>query len=314
MNWLRKDLLSFTANTKISDIWRHHWTVVKEHHKGCKSHRICFGSQAMFLPQNSIKNTAPTARGWTIQQVVAGRKVEATMWTHWTGVKKSGGNMSKKKKDKDKTYMSKGDSGFWDHCLHFQSETWMHGQPPHFIFQTIQRMATCPMLHFTWQMRNFPFMWNQNTTWTCCEEITTISSTNTLFCFDTGATSHISLFQIRFHQDLSNGAHGDLGVNGASILAIGIGIIKVRCGKGSNFTLNYTPYAPQATLHLISVGRLRDERMSDQLWSSTLPSAAIVQSPNSGSKKPEPWMDRTWVWSQVFSRWREGGGKPPPTQ
>jgi len=108
-------------------------------------------------------------------------------------------------------------------------------------------------------MRNFPSCETKIPHGLVVEEITTISSTNTLFCFDTGATSHISLFKSDFIKIFPMEPMEIWGVNGASILAIGIGIIKVRCGKGSNFTLNYTPYAPQATLHLISVGRLRDE-------------------------------------------------------
>jgi len=52
---------------------------------------------------------------------------------------------------------------------------------------------------------------------------------------------------------------GIRGVNGASIPAIGIGIIKIQCGKGRRSMLNYALYAPQVALHLISVSRLGDE-------------------------------------------------------
>jgi len=102
--------------------------------------------------------------------------------------------------------------------------------------------------------------WNLNT---MCqfviEEIASVSTINTPFFFDTGATSHI----LPFVSDIIELTHMEpkeiCGVNGASIPALGTGIIKIQCGKGRDFVLNHALYAPQAALHLISVGKLGDE-------------------------------------------------------
>ena len=91
------------------------------------------------------------------------------------------------------------------------------------------------------------------------EETAAISLLDTLFCFNTGATSHISPFKSDFIKFTSIEPKEIHGVHGASIPALGIGVIKIQCGKGRKFTLNYALYALQAALCLISVGRLGDK-------------------------------------------------------
>ena len=74
------------------------------------------------------------------------------------------------------------------------------------------------------------------------------------FCFDTGATSHISPVKGDF-VDLKPIAPRNIwGVNGIASPAIGTGLVKLRCGKGRNLVLRDALYAPQAALRLISVG------------------------------------------------------------
>ena len=79
------------------------------------------------------------------------------------------------------------------------------------------------------------------------------------FFFDTGATSHISPVKGDFVELKPIAPRNIRGVNGIASPAIGTGLIKLRCSKGRNLTLRDTLYAPQAALHLISVGRLGDE-------------------------------------------------------
>jgi len=103
--------------------------------------------------------------------------------------------------------------------------------------------------------------WNQNTT--CgliVEEVATGSSIDTPFCFNMGTTSHILPFKSDFVKLRSIEPKDIHGVNGPSIPAIVVSIIKVRCSKGRRFTMNYTLYAPQVALCLISVGRLGEEK------------------------------------------------------
>jgi len=82
--------------------------------------------------------------------------------------------------------------------------------------------------------------WNQSTT--CgliIEETAVMSSIDTPFCFNTGVTSHISLFKSDFVNISPIEPKQIHSMNGTSILAIGISVIRVSCGKGRRFTLNY---------------------------------------------------------------------------
>ena len=74
------------------------------------------------------------------------------------------------------------------------------------------------------------------------------------FCFNTGAMSHILLIKVDYMDMKPIAPRSMQGVNGISILAIGIGLVKVRCGKGRKITLRDVLYVLYATLHLISVG------------------------------------------------------------
>ena len=74
------------------------------------------------------------------------------------------------------------------------------------------------------------------------------------FCFDTGATSHISPVQGDFVDLKPITPRNIQGVNGIAIPTIGTGLVKLRCGKKRNLVLRDTLYAPQAVLQLISVG------------------------------------------------------------
>jgi len=79
------------------------------------------------------------------------------------------------------------------------------------------------------------------------------------FCFDNGATSHILPVKADFVDLNSIAPRSIQGVNRITILAIGIGLVKVRCRKGRRNTLGDVLYVPHATLRLISIGRLGDK-------------------------------------------------------
>ena len=79
-------------------------------------------------------------------------------------------------------------------------------------------------------------MWSWNTTHgLVVEEMAAVTSISTPFCFDTSAMSHILPFKSDFARLNSIEPKGINGVNGASIPTIGLGVIKVRCGKGRRF-------------------------------------------------------------------------------
>ena len=74
------------------------------------------------------------------------------------------------------------------------------------------------------------------------------------FCFNTGATSHISPIRANFAELNPIAPRSIKGVNGVAIPTIGTGLVKVRCRKGRNIMLKDALFAPQAALHLISIG------------------------------------------------------------
>jgi len=86
-----------------------------------------------------------------------------------------------------------------------------------------------------------------------------VAYNDTAFHFDTGATSHISPFRTDFVSFSPIAPKSICGVNGSAIPALGIGKIRLWCGKGRNLTLKNSLFALQETMRLISVGSLGDE-------------------------------------------------------
>lgn len=79
---------------------------------------------------------------------------------------------------------------------------------------------------------------------------------------DSAATSSCSPFRGDFSELTPIETRSIKGVNGSTIAAIGIGTIRIQVGNGQHITLRDVLYAPQAALHLISVGRLTDDNMT----------------------------------------------------
>ena len=79
---------------------------------------------------------------------------------------------------------------------------------------------------------------------------------------DSGATSHCSPYHKDFAKLTPIKPRGIHSVDSASISAIGIGKIKLHLGKSWQLTLCDTLFAPQATLHLISVGHLANDGLA----------------------------------------------------
>ena len=86
-----------------------------------------------------------------------------------------------------------------------------------------------------------------------------VAHNDTAFHFDTGATSHISPCHTDFVDFTPITPRRIHGVNRSTIPALGIGKIKLWCRKGRNLMLKNSLFAPQATMHLISVGSLGDD-------------------------------------------------------
>jgi len=175
-------------------------------------------------------------------------------------IKKGDVDKSKKKTNKDKVYIFKDDRGSEAAATAIDS-TEVRWTNAHYL-PLSARLEDGYMSYVTQELmkEKVSIAWNQTTTHSLIiEETAAASSINSPICFDTGATSHISLFKLDFVNISPIDPKQIHGVNGASILAIGIGVIKVRCGKGSKFMLNYALYTPQVALCLISVGKLRDE-------------------------------------------------------
>jgi len=168
--------------------------------------------------------------------------------------------VKKKKANTDKAYMSKDDSGSKTATTALDPMKLRPANPHHL---PLSACIEDGYMSYTAQeptKEKVSLAWNQNTTHgLIIKETTTMPSIDIPFCFDTGATSHTLLFKSDFINNDPIEPKQIHSVNGTSILAIRIGVIKVRCGKGRRFTLNYALYTPQAALHLILVGKLRDE-------------------------------------------------------
>src|SRR6266481_233691 len=93
------------------------------------------------------------------------------------------------------------------------------------------------------------------------DECALSTHTNQLFHVDSGATSHCSPERSDFSELRAIPTCLIGGINGTSIAAIGQGRIIIRCGKGRKLTLTNVLYVPQATLHLISIGRLANNNI-----------------------------------------------------
>src|SRR5882672_10558620 len=91
------------------------------------------------------------------------------------------------------------------------------------------------------------------------EEVCTAAYTQPPYCIDSGCTSHCSPVRSYFI-DLTPIPHRAVhGMNGSSIPAIGVGTIRLKCGKGRKLTLKNVLFVPDAALQLISVGKLADD-------------------------------------------------------
>jgi len=175
-------------------------------------------------------------------------------------IKKGDVDKSKKKTNKDKVYISKDDSRSEAATTAIDS-TEVRWTNAHYL-PLSARLEDGYMSYVTQELmkEKVSIAWNQTTTHSLIiEETAAASSINSPICFDTGATSHISLFRSDFVNISPIEPKQIRGMNGMSIPAIRNGVIKVRCGKGRKFTLNYALYAPQAALCLISVSKLGNE-------------------------------------------------------
>jgi hypothetical protein len=85
---------------------------------------------------------------------------------------------------------------------------------------------------------------------------------------DTGATSSICPI-LKYFTKITPCMRNVSGVGGSSIKAIGIGEVRVRIGKGRHFILKNVLYCPEASVTLISVGKLCDDGHEASFWSST---------------------------------------------
>src|SRR5467141_857877 len=90
------------------------------------------------------------------------------------------------------------------------------------------------------------------------EEAYMMSCVQAPFCIDSGCTSHCSPICSDFIDLTPIPHHAIRGMNGNSIPAIGVGTIRLRCGKGRKLTLKNALFMPDAALWLISVGKLAD--------------------------------------------------------
>ncbi|HEV7736039.1 MAG TPA: DDE-type integrase/transposase/recombinase, partial [Chlamydiales bacterium] len=76
---------------------------------------------------------------------------------------------------------------------------------------------------------------------------------------DTAATSHCSPVKTDFVEYEPIDPKPVKGVNGACIMAIGRGTIKIQLGKGRKLKLTNALHVPDATLRLISIGKICDD-------------------------------------------------------
>lgn len=78
------------------------------------------------------------------------------------------------------------------------------------------------------------------------------------FAFDSRATSHFSPFDTDFDELHPIPPRSINGFDGNAVQAIGMGTVRLRCGRGGGIALREVLYVPQAAVRLISVGRLCD--------------------------------------------------------
>ncbi|VDC03945.1 unnamed protein product [Peniophora sp. CBMAI 1063] len=76
---------------------------------------------------------------------------------------------------------------------------------------------------------------------------------------DTGATVHVSPIREDFYSLRPIPPKTVRGVGGSTIQALGIGEVRIRVGRGAHLILKETLYVPQATIRLMSVGRMCDD-------------------------------------------------------
>src|SRR5882672_3466117 len=69
------------------------------------------------------------------------------------------------------------------------------------------------------------------------EEACTAAYTQLPYCIDSGCTSHCSPIRSDFIDLMPIPHHAVCGMNGSSIPAIGVGTIRLKCGKGRKLTL-----------------------------------------------------------------------------
>ena len=81
------------------------------------------------------------------------------------------------------------------------------------------------------------------------------------FYCNSGATSHVSPVRSDFLELMQIPACQVCSMNGSSISAVGRGKIRLHCRKGRVLTLVDALYVPAATLRLISVGQLCENRL-----------------------------------------------------
>jgi len=157
-----------------------------------------------------------------------GNHANAPSW-----VKKSNRDNSKKRQKKDKAYVSKDDSG--SETAPIASNSTSLQQADKLLIQLTGHVEDGYISYISREPANKKgsIAWNLNTMCQLIiEEIASVSTINTPFCFDTGATSHILLFVSDFIRLTHMEPKDICGVNGASIPAIRTSILKFQCRKG----------------------------------------------------------------------------------
>jgi hypothetical protein len=99
------------------------------------------------------------------------------------------------------------------------------------------------------------------------------------FHLDSGASYHCSPVRSDF-QSFTNIPHRAIqGISGSCIYATGKGNICVTLSSGRHFVISEVYYVPQASMHLLSIGRLCDSG-----YAVTISPTQCLLSPTSGDK------------------------------
>jgi len=227
-NWLRKDLLRFMMNAKImvtsKDIIEQ---IITEHCKGTRAVETALAAKQHTTPKSKSKYCMNCKR---MNHLISecweegsGNHSNAPNW-----IKKTSGNKSKKKKEKDNAYILKEDSG--SETTAFTFNAMKPGYANQLLTSLSDHLEDSYMSYIAHEpaSEKVTVEWNENTMHgLVIEEMAAVSSINTPFCFDTSATSHISPFRSYFIKLTLMEPKEIHGVNSSSIPDIGIRVIKI---------------------------------------------------------------------------------------